>query len=72
MSILAKQTKTPRKTQIDNNLPKTKRILNIKMSAKGSPVSTFSLPGGRFTPLPHVSYATAYNSHIIKNENFLA
>jgi len=32
---------------------------NIKMSTRGGPVSTFSLPGGgRLVPLPPVSYAT--------------
>ena len=27
-------------------------MLNIKMSTKGGPVFTFSLPGGRLVPLP--------------------
>jgi len=50
--MLAKKTKTPRKTQKHNNLLKTKRILNnIKMPAKGGPVFRFSLPGGAACPL---------------------
>jgi len=44
MSILAKKTKTLRKTQ--KKLLKTKRKLNIKMSAKDGPVFTSSLPEG--------------------------
>jgi len=44
-TTVAKKTKPPRITQKSNNLPKTKRILNIKMSAKGGPVFAFSLPG---------------------------
>jgi len=34
----------------NNNLLKTKRILNIKMPAKGGPVVSFSLAGGRLAP----------------------
>jgi len=46
MSILAKKTKTSRKNAKNNNLLKTKRIIYIKMSAKGGgPVFTFVLPG---------------------------
>jgi len=52
MFILAKKTKTPRKTQKGNNLLKTQIILNIKISDKGGPVFTFSLPGGRLAPCP--------------------
>jgi len=33
-------------------------MLIIKMSNKGGPVFTLSLPGGRLTPLTPVSYAT--------------
>ena len=55
MSIPAKKPKT-------YNLLKTKIILNIKMSAKGGPDFTLSLPGGRLT-LPFISYATAYKFH---------
>ena len=47
MSVLDKK-KTPRKTQKTNN----QRMLNIKMSTKGGPVFTFSLPGGRLAHLP--------------------
>jgi len=45
-----KNENTP-KTQKNNNLLKTKKILNVKMSAKGGPFSTFSLPGGAVRPL---------------------
>jgi len=69
MSTLAKKTKTPRKTK-NNNLLKTKRMLNIKMSAKGGAVFTFSLPGGGGSlPCPRqlrhcISWkCTASNSH---------
>jgi len=41
-----KKTKTPRKMQKSNNLLRTKRILNIKMSANGRLVFAFLLPGG--------------------------
>jgi len=58
MSILAEKTKTPRKRQKEHNLRKTKRILNMKMTGKGGPVFTFSLPGGWLAPCPCVSYAT--------------
>jgi len=49
MSKLA--TKTPRKTQKNSNQLKNKRIINIKISAKGGPVFTFSVPGGEARPL---------------------
>jgi len=48
MVILAEKTKTPQK---NNSLLKTKRILNILMSAKGDPVFTFSFPVGGGSPL---------------------
>ena len=48
--------------KIAYNILKTKIILNIKMSAKGGPDFTWSLPGGRL-PLPLISYATAYKFH---------
>jgi len=32
------------------------------MSAKGGPVFTYGLPGGRLAPFPPVSYATAYTA----------
>jgi len=35
------------------------RILKPKYKQSGGPVFTFSLPRGRFAPLPPVSYATA-------------
>jgi len=57
MSTLVKQTETLRKTKI-NNLLKTKRILNMKMSAEVGPVFTFSLPGRWIDHLPSVNYAT--------------
>ena len=46
-----KNKNTP-KNEKNNNLLKTKRILNMKMSAKGGPVFSFSLPGGRLEPSP--------------------
>jgi len=48
--MLAKTTKHAKKTQKNNNLLKTTRILNTKMSAKGCPVFTFSLLWGRLAP----------------------
>ena len=40
-------------------------MLNIKMSTKGSPVFTFSLPEGRLAPAPPpVNYATARRAGI--------
>jgi len=55
------KTKTPWKMQKNNNLLKTKRILNIKMWTKGDPVSAFRLPGGaaRSSAPPPMSYVTA-------------
>ena len=46
MSILDTKENTPK------NAKKTANsiILNIKMSTKGGPVFTFSLPGGRLAP----------------------
>jgi len=58
MSKLAKKNENTPKTQKNTNLLKTKRTLNIEMSAKWSPIFTFSLPGGRLASLPSVSYAT--------------
>jgi len=37
--------------------PFVKIIPNIKVSYKGGPIFTFSLPGGAVGPLPPVSYA---------------
>jgi len=42
----------------NNNLLKTKRILNLKYKLSECPVFTFSLPGGKFAPLTPVSYVT--------------
>jgi len=50
MSISAKTTTTPEKPQKNNHLMKVKRILNIKMSAKGGTVFIFSLPGRATLP----------------------
>jgi len=52
VSILAKEQKYPENAKKNNNLLKTKIILNIKMSAKGGPVFTFGLPGGGSPPAP--------------------
>ena len=46
-------------TQKSNNLLKTKRILKIKYKLMGRPVFTCGLPGGGFSRLLPVSYATA-------------
>jgi len=43
-----------------NNLLKTKRRMNIKMSAKEGPVFTFGLPRGAARPMPPVCYTTVY------------
>jgi len=51
-----------RKHTKSNNLLKTKRILNIKMSTKRGPVFTFSLPGVRLAHLTAVSYVTGYSN----------
>jgi len=51
MSKLAEKKKTPRKTQKNSSHLKNKRIINMKMPAKGGPIFTFSLPGGRLAPL---------------------
>jgi len=45
-----KKTKTSRKTQRNNNLLKTKRVLNIKMSAKGGPVLDLACQGAICLP----------------------
>jgi len=50
------------KTQKNDNLLKTKRILKLKYKLNGDPVFAFSLPGGKFAPLSPVSYATATNT----------
>ena len=61
MTILAKKTKIPIKTQKNNNLLKSKRRMNIKMSFKGGPVIfTFGFARGWLAPLSPVSYATGY------------
>jgi len=52
MSMLAKKRKHPEKRKENKNLLKTKRIINIKVSAIGGPVFTFSLPGGQLVPFP--------------------
>jgi len=44
--------------QKKQQLTENKNILNIKMSVKGGPVFTFSLPRGGFAPCSPVSYAT--------------
>jgi len=47
MFVLAtKKKETPKKRTKNNQLLKTKRKLNIQMSAEGAAVFTFSLPGG--------------------------
>jgi len=48
----SKKTKTPRKTQKNNNLLKTKRILSIKISAKGGPALHLACQGGGSLPVP--------------------
>jgi len=50
--------------QKNDNVLKTKRILKLKYRPKlnGDPVFAFSLPGGKFAPLPPVSYVTATNT----------
>jgi len=57
MSMLAKRNKSIRKKAKNNNLLKTKIILNIKMSIKRGPVFTLSLPEGAARPptLPSVT-----------------
>jgi len=59
MSMLSKNTEKKRKTPKNNPL-KTKRILNIKMPAKGGPVFTFRLAPLSVTPLS-----------ILESESFL-
>jgi len=59
-----KNENTPKNTK-NNNLLKTKRMLNIKMSAKGGAVFTFSLPGGEARSPAPVSYATAYHENAL-------
>jgi len=44
--------KTLRKTQKNNNLLKTKRIVNTKIQAMGGPGFYISLPGGGLHPCP--------------------
>jgi len=46
----------------NNKLLKTKRISKLKYEQYGDPVITFSLPGGQFSLLPPISYATATNT----------
>jgi len=61
MSILQPKNENTPKNAKNNNVLKTKIILNIKMSVKGGPVFTFGLPGlGGSPPCPHVSYTTDY------------
>ena len=50
------------KTQKNDNLLKTKRILKLKYKLNGDPVFAFGLPVGQFAPLPPVSYAIATDS----------
>ena len=52
-----KKAKPPRKTQKNNNPLKIKRILHIKMSAKGGQFLHLAYQGGRLAPAP-LSYAT--------------
>ena len=53
ISILAKKNENTMKNTKNNSLVKNKRILNIKMSAKGGPVFTLSLSGGRIALAPY-------------------
>ena len=53
MSVLPKKTKTPRKTQKNNNLK------NTKCQQEGAQFLHLACQGGRLDPLPPVSYATA-------------
>ena len=46
----AKKNENTPKNAKNNNLLKTKKILNIKMSTKGDPVFKFSLPVGAARP----------------------
>jgi len=58
MSIVAKKNENSPKNAKNDNLLKTKTILNIIMSAKGGPVFTFSLPRRAARPLAlPISYA---------------
>jgi len=51
-----------RKMQKNNNLLKTKTILKPKYKLSVGSVFTFNLPkGGKFDPLPPVSYVTSYD-----------
>jgi len=59
MSILAKKTKTPWKTQ------KKLKILNIKMSTGGGPAFTFSLPGGAARPFAPMSVTPLPNAVLV-------
>jgi len=43
---LAKKTKTPRKTQKNSNQLKTKRIINVKISAEGAQFPHSAFQGG--------------------------
>jgi len=58
ISILAKKTKTTWKTKKNNNLLKTKIILNIKMWDKGGLVLHLACHVGNSPLFPSVSYAT--------------
>jgi len=66
MSIPATKTKTPQKKQKNNNLLKSKGILNTNISAEGGPIFTFSLPEGAVRPLAPVSYASVCCVQLVK------
>jgi len=51
MSIVAKNTKTPRKMQTKQQPTENQKNANNKMSVRG-PDFTFSLPWERLAPLP--------------------
>jgi len=68
MSIPATKTKTPQKKQKNNNLLKSKGILNTNISAEGGPIFTFSLPEGAVRPLAPVSYASVCCVQLVKKK----
>jgi len=59
LSVVANNHNTPKNAK-NINLLKTKRMLNIKLSAKGETVFTFNLPGGAACPTAPINYATDY------------
>ena len=64
MAVLVKKNENTLTSTKNTNLLKTKGILNIKMSAKGGPVFTFSLPGKAARSFAPVSYTTMYMSQL--------